>query len=76
MPVPSADCTKNSSSNGMEGSQPKPRVLKREELEMGPKPFGAASKIMCRAQTLEQKAVKFQDVRTLRYLPRKAVNTE
>ena len=83
MPVPRDDLTKNSSSNGVEWRQPEPRVLQRAGMEMGPKPM-RAPKIMCRSQTLEQEAVKVAldtlrsiwDVRTLRYLPRKAVNTE
>ena len=56
IPVPWDDPIKDSSSNGVEWSQP--RVLQRTELEMGPKPFGGAPKIMCRSQTLKQEVVK------------------
>ena len=57
MPVPWDDPTKNSSSNGVEWSQPELRVLQSTELEMGPKPFEGALKIMCGSQTFEQEAV-------------------
>jgi hypothetical protein len=57
-------------------------VLQRAELEMGPKPFGGAQKIMCGSQT---EAVKLkltwrpqyvQDVRAIRYLLKKTTNRE
>jgi hypothetical protein len=73
--------TKNSSDSGV--CQLEPGVLQRVEMEMWPKPFGRAQKIMCGSQTPEQIAVKLklpwrpQDIsRAAGYLLRKSANRE
>jgi hypothetical protein len=43
-------------------------VLQRAELEMVPKPFRGAQKIMCGSQTLKQEAIIFLALETPRCL--------